>query len=78
MSQTGEQVVNAPIAKAATSGLFAGATWGINTWADVAAVLAALYSLALLLEWLWKKAIRPYCEYRGWLNRVRRRREDFE
>lgn len=78
MAQVGEQVVNAPITKAATSGLFAGATWGINTWADVAAVLAALYSLALLLEWLWKKAIRPYCEYRGWIFRVRRRKDDFE
>lgn len=27
---------------------------GINTWSDVAAVLAALYSLLLIIEWFRK------------------------
>lgn len=80
MAQVGEHAtsVQAPLTKAATSGIFAGATWGINTWADIAAALAAVYSFCLLSEWLWKKAIRPFMEYRGWIARKRRRRDDFD
>jgi len=40
---------------------------GITSWADFAAFLAALYSLMLIGEWLWKKAVRPFCEWRGWI-----------
>lgn len=28
---------------------------GINTWSDVAAVLASIYTTFLIVEWLWKK-----------------------
>jgi hypothetical protein len=28
---------------------------GINSWGDLAAMLAALYSLILIGEWCWKK-----------------------
>jgi len=34
---------------------------GITTWSDVAAFLAALYSLILICEWLWKR-LRPSAE----------------
>ena len=28
---------------------------GINSWGDFAAMLAAIYSLILIIEWVWKK-----------------------
>lgn len=40
---------------------------GITSWADFAAFLAAVYSALLIVEWFWKKAIRPFCELRGWM-----------
>lgn len=47
-------------------GLIAGAkltsVWaavGITSWADVAAFMAAMYSLLLVCEFLWKKIIKP-------------------
>lgn len=88
MSQVGEQTtatVAAPVAKVATAWTGVWAAVSINSWSDLSAALtalsagvAALYTLALLGEWLWKKAIRPYCVYRGWLRRNQRRRGDFE
>jgi len=30
--------------------------FGINSWSDFAAMLAAIYSLILIIEWAWKKA----------------------
>lgn len=47
-----------------------------TSWADVAAFLAAIYSLLLIGEWLWKRLGRPFCEARGWLKPLRRRKED--
>ena len=28
---------------------------GIHSWGDVAAMFAALYSLFLIIDWVWKK-----------------------
>lgn len=28
---------------------------GIHSWGDVAAMFAALYSLFLIIDWIWKK-----------------------
>lgn len=28
---------------------------GINTWGDAAAMLAAMYSALLIIEWFWKR-----------------------
>lgn len=56
-----------------------GTAWaavGITSWADAASALAFFYTLLLVLEWLWKKAGRPFCESRGWLKRKARRKED--
>lgn len=41
---------------------------GITSWADFAAFLAAVYSALLILEWLWKKAIKPFMQMRGWVK----------
>lgn len=35
------------------------ASFGIATWGDVAALLAAIYSACLIGEWIWKKVILP-------------------
>lgn len=41
----------------------------LNGWmALTASTLAVLYSLHLFAEWYWKKAVRPFCERRGWLK----------
>lgn len=31
------------------------AAWGLQSWGDVASFLAALYTMLLITEWLWKK-----------------------
>ena len=51
---------------------------GITSWTDLAAALAAFYSLLLIIEWLWKKCLRPFAESRGWLERMKRRASDRE
>lgn len=40
---------------------------GITSWADAAAFLAALYSVLLIAEFMWKKFGRPFAEWRGWV-----------
>ena len=63
--------VSAPMFKIIT-------TWGavaITSWSDVAAILAAIYTLILIGEWAWKK-IRPTFERMGWLKRRMRRKDD--
>ena len=45
--------------------------WGVlavTSWADIAAALAAAYTLLLIIEWLWKK--------RTWRKRRNRRTAD--
>jgi hypothetical protein len=44
------------------------AAWGVTSWADVAAFLAALYSLLLICEFAWKKAVKPFMKWKGWLK----------
>ena len=48
-----------------------GSVWaavGITSWADAAALLAAIYSALLIAEFLWKKLFRPMAEARGWMR----------
>lgn len=47
--------VSQPVIKVAT----AWAAVGITSWAEFASFLAALYSLLLILEWVWKRVIVP-------------------
>lgn len=53
------------------------AKMGFDSWTDLAALLAALYSLCLLCEWFWKKFWRPLLERMGWIApRTNRRQTD--
>ena len=57
-----------------------GTAWaavGITSWAEAASALAALYTLLLIAEWLWKRLGRPFCERRGWVKRKARRKADY-
>lgn len=33
-----------------------------------ASAAALIYSVHLMAEWYWKKAVRPFCEARGWIK----------
>lgn len=52
------------------------ATIGITSWAELASFLAVVYSLLLIGEWLWKKAIKPMLISRGYIKIDRRRKAD--
>jgi hypothetical protein len=55
--------------EAVMSGMKLGSVWaavGITSWAEAAAALAALYSLLLIGEFLWKKVLRPLGIRLGW------------
>jgi uncharacterized protein HemY len=71
-----EQHTNSVIDHAGLKVVTVWAMVGITSWADVAAFLAAVYSALLILEWLWKKFLRTFCEQRGWLRLKNRRRDD--
>ena len=63
----------------ASPALKIGTVWiavGITSWADFAAAAAALYTLILIGEWLWKKLIRPVCYSHRWIKRPERRHAD--
>ena len=47
-----------------------------TSWADFAAFLAAIYTMLLICEWIWKRLGRPYSERRGWVKRIKRRADD--
>ena len=50
---------------------------GLKSWSDVAAALAAFYSLLLITEWFWRKFWRPMLEARGIIQpRPNRRKSD--
>lgn len=42
------------------------------TWGELASMLAALYTGCLLIEWLWKRVLKPLAQRRGWLAGPRR------
>lgn len=48
-----------PVIKVVTVWL---AALGITSWGDFAAMLAALYSLLLIIEWCWKRFGRSLAE----------------
>lgn len=46
---------------------------GVSTWAEFSAALAALLTGLFILEFLWKKIIRPAAVWLGWMRAPRRR-----
>ncbi len=48
--------------------------FGLSSWSDFAAFLAAVYSLLLISEWFWKRFWRPMLERQGVLKPKQRRR----
>jgi|LNFM01.1.fsa_nt_gb hypothetical protein len=65
--------VGSPVVKIITAWA---AAFGVASWADAAAMIAFVYTLCLLLEWIWKRFGRPIAEHHGWIARCRRRRDD--
>lgn len=58
-----------------------GSAWaavGVSNWSDAASMVAFLFTVCLLIDWLWKRLARPILEQRGLLKRKRRRRSDTE
>lgn len=58
-----------------------GGVWasvGVSTWSDAASMFAAILSVLFILEWIWKKVIRPLLEKYGLIERNRRRATDSE
>lgn len=73
MNDQTEGRLNAAKAGAAWLSVGAVSTWD---WGTIAAVLAALYTVLLIVEWVWKRIGRPIAEARGWVKPRRRRRSD--
>lgn len=68
MSQEFNQTV---VNTVANQGAKIGFVWfsiGITTWAEAASFLAFVLSALALIEWLWKKLVRPFCVSMGWLK----------
>lgn len=72
--------------EAVTSGAKLVGAWGsvsvtkmttITAWAHlIAEIAAATLTILLVGEFLWKKIIRPFCEYRGWIKRKPEKHEN--
>jgi len=69
MSSSNSSEVAVPVIKVVT----AWAAVGITSWADIAAVLAAIYTALLLCEFLWKRVGRQIAVCYGWISPKRRR-----
>ncbi len=78
LAQNSEHVsVPNPGARVASSGMLAALAWlGASSWADVAALLGAIYTAMLMTEFCWRKFVRPCWERRGWIKPLPRRRND--
>jgi len=56
--------IGSPVIKIVTS-------WGavaVTSWSDVAAILASIYTLILIGEWVWKKSLKPFLKRRGFIK----------
>jgi hypothetical protein len=66
MSAPQSQDVAYPVTKGISVAL---AGFGVATWGDLAAMLAAIYSAFLIGEWLWKKVLRAFFARHGLVER---------
>jgi hypothetical protein len=58
--------IHNPAIKAASA--IAAAGFAGLTWNEIAAILAAFYTLLLICEWVWKRVIKPMALTRGWIK----------
>lgn len=56
--------ISSPLLKLAS----AWAAVGITSWSDFAAFVAAMYTLCLIGEFVWKKIIKPIAVREGWMT----------
>jgi hypothetical protein len=64
-----------------TGALKAASAWGavaITSWTDIAAALAAIYSVLLIIDLWWRRIGRGWAEHIGWVKPRKRRRTDTE
>lgn len=41
----------------------------LANWAQaIASIAAAIYTVLLITEFMWKKVLRPFAEWRGWMK----------
>ena len=38
------------------------------TWSQTASMVATIYTTCLLIEWVWKRLLKPYAQRRGWVG----------
>lgn len=56
LAAQGHDPLVASVMKAASAWFLVGLSkLGINTWSDVAAFVASVYTCLLIIEWFWKK-----------------------
>lgn len=58
--------VKHPVIKAASGTVLA--VWSDMSWGERAQMAAFLYTLCLLIEWLWKRVLKPLAQRRGWIK----------
>ena len=58
-----------PAVKAA-SGILASV--GAMSWGELAQAAAFIYSACLIVEWVWKRVLKPLAQRRGWIAGKRR------
>lgn len=73
VAKAGVSIGTAAVAKAediknAAEHAYLAADMFTMSWSNLAAGLAALYTLSMLLEFWWKKFWRPVFERRGWIK----------
>lgn len=64
-----DTAVSHPILKVAS---VVAVTIGGLTWGEIAQIMASIYTLCLITEWIWKKLVKPLAIHRGWLHGKRR------
>jgi len=64
-----DDTIKHPVAKAASAGVV---FLGGMTWGEVASMLATIYTACLIIEWLWKRLLKPAAQARGWIAGKRR------
>ena len=45
---------------------------GVTDWSQTASMLASFLTLLFIIEFIWKKVLRPFAEWKGWLPHKRR------